>query len=327
MPHARSLSIALRAEIQASDESVRVLAQRLGVNPKSVQRWRRRGSTMARAPGRLPTGSSVLSPEDEAIIVAFRQTTQLALDDCLYALQPTLPHLRRSTLHRCLQRHGLSSLASNAFPPGFRAGRGVAAGLGQAAVVVSPAPTEEGMAYLFGATDRRTRFAYARLFDSHQAKDAVAFLSALKADLPYRLEAILTDDSPAFSRSRQDAGGAEPATPHPFAAACAAARIAHVVTPRLAPEAGAKPHHRFKYRSRQELQDRLAEFLEVVNYGQRLKALGGVTPFELIVRIWRDQPALFSRDPTALDRRLIGTRHNTHGQPAIRTRMDSSQDS
>ena len=30
----------------------------------------------------------------------------LPLDDCLYALQPTIPHLTRSSLHRCLQRHG-----------------------------------------------------------------------------------------------------------------------------------------------------------------------------------------------------------------------------
>ena len=34
----------------------------------------------------------------------------MPLDDCLYALQPTIPHLTRSGLHRCLQRHGISRL-------------------------------------------------------------------------------------------------------------------------------------------------------------------------------------------------------------------------
>lgn len=34
----------------------------------------------------------------------------LPLDDCLYGLQPTIPHLTRSSLHRCLERHGISSL-------------------------------------------------------------------------------------------------------------------------------------------------------------------------------------------------------------------------
>ena len=45
-----------------------------------------------------------------AVIVAFRRHTLLPLDDCLYALQPTIPHLTRSSLHRCLQRHGISRL-------------------------------------------------------------------------------------------------------------------------------------------------------------------------------------------------------------------------
>ena len=53
----------------------------------------------------------MLSVEEEAIIVAFRRHTLLPLDDCLYALQATIPHLTRSSLHRCLQRHGISRLA------------------------------------------------------------------------------------------------------------------------------------------------------------------------------------------------------------------------
>jgi hypothetical protein len=52
----------------------------------------------------------VLTIEEEAIVIAFRRHTLLPLDDCLYALQPTIPHLSRSSLHRCLQRHGISRL-------------------------------------------------------------------------------------------------------------------------------------------------------------------------------------------------------------------------
>lgn len=52
----------------------------------------------------------MLSIEDEAVVVAFRRHTHLPLDDCLYALQATIPHLTRSSLHRCVQRHGISRL-------------------------------------------------------------------------------------------------------------------------------------------------------------------------------------------------------------------------
>jgi hypothetical protein len=63
----------------------------------------------------IPTGpkdarSAVLSIAEEAIVVAFRRHTLLPLDDCLYALQSTIPHLTRSSLHRCLQRHDISQL-------------------------------------------------------------------------------------------------------------------------------------------------------------------------------------------------------------------------
>jgi hypothetical protein len=54
--------------------------------------------------------STVLSVEQEAVIIAFRKHTLLPLDDCLYALQATIPQLTRPSLHRCLERHGISRL-------------------------------------------------------------------------------------------------------------------------------------------------------------------------------------------------------------------------
>src|SRR3954453_20934125 len=56
--------------------------------------------------------STTLSTEEEILIVAFRRHTLLPLDDCLYALQATVPHLTRSSLHRLFQRHGVSCLPS-----------------------------------------------------------------------------------------------------------------------------------------------------------------------------------------------------------------------
>jgi hypothetical protein len=44
------------------------------------------------------------------VVVAFRRHTLLPLHYCLYVLQPSIPHLTRSALHRCLQRHGISRL-------------------------------------------------------------------------------------------------------------------------------------------------------------------------------------------------------------------------
>jgi len=47
---------------------------------------------------------------EEAAIVALRVRARLPLDDVYIALKDAIPHLNRSSLHRCLQRHGISRL-------------------------------------------------------------------------------------------------------------------------------------------------------------------------------------------------------------------------
>ena len=101
---------AVRRAIQARQESVRSAAKRYGISATTVQKWRSRQTSTDARIGPKESRSSVPSVEDEAVIVAFRRHTLLPLDDGLYALQPSLPHLTRSSLHRCLERHGISRL-------------------------------------------------------------------------------------------------------------------------------------------------------------------------------------------------------------------------
>jgi hypothetical protein len=107
---ARTTEAARRA-IQHSRESLRALAKRYGVNPKDDRQMEKalfRLLSAHRAEG--AEVDRVLTIEEEAIIVAFRRHTLLPLNDCLYAPQATIPHLTRSSLHRCFQRHGISQL-------------------------------------------------------------------------------------------------------------------------------------------------------------------------------------------------------------------------
>jgi transposase-like protein len=87
---------AVRRAIQHSQESLRALAKRYGINQKTVSKWKKRPSVVDLPTGPKAPKSTVLSGYDEAMIVAFRRHTLLPLDDCLYALQPTIPHLTRS---------------------------------------------------------------------------------------------------------------------------------------------------------------------------------------------------------------------------------------
>src|SRR6478609_8997020 len=101
---------AIRRAIQHSQASLRQLAKRYGINPKTVAKWKARSAAADERTGPRDPRSSVLSVAEEAVVIAFRRRTLLPLDDCLYALQPSIPHLTRSSLHRCFQRHGISRL-------------------------------------------------------------------------------------------------------------------------------------------------------------------------------------------------------------------------
>ena len=98
MPHgcARRTEAVHRA-IRDRQESVRALARRYGVSPSTVQKGKKRRSVADLPMGPKTPASAVLSSDEEAVIVAFREHTLLPLDDCLYALQSTIPHLTRSS--------------------------------------------------------------------------------------------------------------------------------------------------------------------------------------------------------------------------------------
>ena len=155
---------AVRRAIQHSQESLRALAKRYGINQKTVAKWKKRVSVADLPTGPREPKSTVLSIEEEAIIVAFRKHTLLPLDDCLYALQPTIPHLSRSSLHRCLQRHGIGRLPDvegdkptkqkfKSYPIGYFH------------IDIAEVQTAEGKLYLFVAIDRTSKFAYAELHE------------------------------------------------------------------------------------------------------------------------------------------------------------------
>src|ERR671920_916063 len=91
---------AIRAAIQRSKAPLKELAAQHGLNPKTVAKWRKRAFVHDAPMGPKAPRSTVLTPQEEAVIVTFRRHTLLPLDDCLYALQATIPHLTRSSLHR-----------------------------------------------------------------------------------------------------------------------------------------------------------------------------------------------------------------------------------
>ena len=145
--------------------------------------------------------STVLSADEETLIVEFRRRTLLPLDDCLYALQATIPHLTRSSLHRLLQRHGMSRLPN---PERARPRQQFKAyPLGYMHIDFAEVWTDEGKLYLFVAIDRVSKFAFAELHDRATRRIAADFLRRLLEHVPYRIHTVLTDNGLPQKSSRQ----------------------------------------------------------------------------------------------------------------------------
>jgi hypothetical protein len=124
------------------------------------------------------------------MIVAFRRHTLLPLDDCLYALQPSIPHLTRSSLHRCLQRHGISRLPDMEGDKPKRQ-KFKRYPIGYFHIDIAELRTNEGKLYLFVAIDRTSKFAVAQLVDKSNRKTAWEFLEAVLEAVPYKIHTIL----------------------------------------------------------------------------------------------------------------------------------------
>ena len=102
----------IRAAIQASNEPTWVLAERHGTTEQTVWKWRKRDSVqdLSHTPHRLQT---TLTPAQEAVAVALRETLLVSLDDLLAVVREFLnPNVSRSGLDRCLRRHGVGRTSS-----------------------------------------------------------------------------------------------------------------------------------------------------------------------------------------------------------------------
>ena len=297
---------AIRATIQRSQATTAALSRELGINVKTVAKWRKRETLEDRKTGPTEPSSTVLSSSEEAMIVAFRRHTLLPLDDCLYALQPSIPHLTRSSLHRCLQRHGISRLPDMEGDKPKRQ-KFKRYPIGYFHIDIAELRTNEGKLYLFVAIDRTSKFAVAQLVDKANRKTAWEFLETVLEAVPYKIHTILTDNGIQFCEQPRNRNTIY-SRPMRFDIICEANGIGHRLTKpnhhwtngqvermnRTIKEATVKRYH---YDNHDQLRTHLADFLAAYNIARRLKTLNGLTPNEYICKIWTSEPDRFILNP------------------------------
>ncbi len=308
---------AVRRAIQHSQESLRALAKRHGVNPKTIANWKARKSVSDLRTGPKEPRSTVLSAEEEAVVVAFRRHALLPLDDCLYALQPTIPHLTRSSLHRCLQRHGISRLPQVEGEASAKR-KFKAYPIGYFHIDIAEVRTAQGKLSLIVAIDRTSKFAFVEMHEKVARRTAGDFLRRLTAAVPYKVHTVLTDNGTHFttpghtSSAAPDIKGAleagELVWAHAFEYACAQNDIDHRLTKpkhpwtngqvermnRTIKDATVKRHF---YETHDQLRANLQNFVDAYNFARRLKTLKGLTPYEFVCKAWTSEPQRLKLNP------------------------------
>jgi len=306
---------AVRRAIQHSQASLRSLAKHYGINQKTVAKWKRRCSVSDIPTGPKEPRSTILSIEDEAVVVAFRRHTLLPLDDCLYALQATIPHLTRSSLHRCLQRHGISRLPDvDGDKPEKRKFKSYP--LGYFHIDIAEVRTKQGKLHLFVAIDRTSKFAFVELHEKATTRVSGNFLRHLIQAVPYTIHTVLTANGIQFTTPgaggsavpeiRQAMADGEIFRAHSFELACAENDIEHRTTKPRHPWTNGQVERmnrtikdatvkRFYYQD--QLRRHLNDFVSAYNSARRLKTLRGLTPYEFICKSWTTEPERFTHNP------------------------------
>jgi transposase/transposase-like protein len=226
-----------RAYIQASTASVAKLAAELGVNETTIRRWKSRTTTAdgSHTPKRLAIS---LTPAEEDIVCELRRKLELPLDDIVEVMKRCVnPKLSRSSIHRCLVRHGISQPKR---PAVAEPGRFGTHPFGFVHADLKHLPSLGGTkAYVFVAIERATRFVHVEIVTKRDAVTIAACFERFLKAFGHPVHTVLTDNGSEFTDRFGGAYWTTVHTPtgrHPFDRVCKTNGIRHRLTRPFKPQ-------------------------------------------------------------------------------------------
>ena len=236
-------------------------------------------------------------------------------------MRDSIPKLTRSSLHRCLERHGISRLPEN---PDKASKRGKFAQTAIGYVHIAAANPAEfrdiselrlagGKLNMFLAIDRVSKFTYVEFRDDAGKMNGAEFLRGVVAAFPYAIHTVLTDNGMAFADLPNNRNGPTRRSlgAHIFDRVCAEHGIEHKLTKpyhpwtngqaermnRTVKDATIKAFHDPNLES---LKAHVLAFVSAYNFAKHLKALRWRTPFEAVCHAWTTTPDVFKLNPRHL---------------------------
>ena len=216
----------------------------------------------------------------------------------MYALEESIPHLKRTNLCRVFAHNEISAL-----PKEEKEVRKTKSfkdyPIGYFHVDIVQVNTEEGRLYIYVAVARTSKFAYVELHYKAAREIAVQFMENLIKKVPFTIHTVLTDNGSQFANPRNpklytetissnDQKANKPIKCNAFDAIREKHNIEHRLTLPYHPwtngqvermnitikEATVKKYY---YKSHDRLKEHLQTFIDAYNFAKRLKTLNGLT--------------------------------------------------
>lgn len=298
----------VRAEIRASNASVRELAERYNISVATARKWKGRDDVLDRSHRAHDLGTT-LSLAQEAVVVEIRRLCLLPLDD-LVSITRRFIHAgaSRSGISRLLRREGVAKLQDlqpkedgedtpkktfKDYVPGF---------VHIDIKYLPQMPDEERRSYLFVAIDRATRWVYLRVYRDQTEASSTDFLRRLREAAAFKITKILTDNGSQFtdrftSKTKQATGK------HLFDQQCIAQGIEHRLIPPRHPQTNGMVERfngriselvkQTRFASAQELELTLTSYLNTYNHHIPQRALNHLSPIDTLQAWSKKSPELF----------------------------------
>jgi len=282
----------IRKRIQLSGDTISVLAQKYHLSRLTIRKWKNRKSLEDKS-SRPDTLRTVLTVEQEDLILFERKKFKKSLEEIYLSLEETIPDLYPMKIYRCLCRYGLSVLPQELLNAErkIKKFRKYARGFLHIDTIIVP-KIKGKRYYIFTCIDRVTKIAFIWITNRKTMEMGKQFLEKVIAFYPYAIHYILTDNGPEFSykflpKRRQTK------KEHPFDTICKKNRIEHRtikfrhpwtngMVERFNGKVKGKVIKRYIFEGKEDLEVKLICYLNSYNFNVRLKQLGYKTPADYL---------------------------------------------
>jgi len=311
-------NVHMRLEINKSNLTNLMLANKFGVSEPTVSKWRSREIPEDRS-SRPHTIHYALNDFERALITSIRKATWLPLDEVLDMAQLDNPSVTRSAVYRAFVLEGINRVPEKErskakqfkeYEPGFLH------------IDVTYLPKFDGVKhYLFVAIDRATRTLYYEVYDAKTAENAEDFMFKCINFFPFGITHVLTDNGLEFTnRLIKSKTGHYCQKLSKLDVVCEENSIEHRLTKPATPKTNGMVERangtiksstikKTEYNSMDEMQKDLLKFLMYYilyrRHGSLRKELNVKTPFDAIKKWHEIKPEIFLQKPDEFEKKVL----------------------